>query len=70
MPALTLLCLQSVVTAGLFAWIEGLFFLGYRPKLQAELKRRIQEATNEATATDSTRKEPLLNADNPVANKH
>ena len=28
---------------GLFAWLEGLFALGYRPKLKAELERRIEE---------------------------
>ena len=36
--------LQSLVLAGLFAWMEGLFALGYRPKLHAELKRRVEEA--------------------------
>lgn len=39
--------MQSLVLAGLFAWMEGLFTLGYRPKLQAELKRRIHDITNE-----------------------
>ena len=33
--------MQSLVLAGLFAWMEGLFKIGYRPKLQAELNRRI-----------------------------
>lgn len=65
-----MLCLQSVVTAGLFAWIEGLFFLGYRPKLQAELKRRIQEATHDTPAAETTGKEPLLSSQNPLADKH
>ncbi len=36
--------MQSLVLAGLFAWMEGLFALGYRPKLHAELKRRVEEA--------------------------
>ena len=36
-------CLQSLVLAGLFAWMEGLFAIGYRPKLHAELKRRVEE---------------------------
>ena len=34
---------QSLVLAGLFAWMEGLFAIGYRPKLHAELKRRVEE---------------------------
>jgi uncharacterized membrane protein YGL010W len=44
--------LQSLVLAGLFAWMEGLFVLGYRPKLHAELVRRIEEniARNKAEA--------------------
>ena len=37
----TLLSVQSLVLAGLFAWMEGLFALGYRPKLQAELEKRV-----------------------------
>lgn len=49
LPAATFaFSLQSLVTAGLFAWMEGLFVLGYRPKLQAELKRRIDEAMHSA----------------------
>jgi uncharacterized membrane protein YGL010W len=47
--------MQSLVLAGLFAWMEGLFTLGYRPKLQAELKRRID--TNE----EPNSKQSLLN---------
>ena len=49
--------LQSLVLAGLFAWMEGLFAVGYRPKLHAELKRRVEEniarnkADHEAQAT-------------------
>ena len=35
--------LQSLVLAGLFAWMEGLFAVGYRPKLHAELRRRVEE---------------------------
>jgi uncharacterized membrane protein YGL010W len=46
-PALLDSFFQSLVLAGLFAWMEGLFTLGYRPKLQAELKRRIHDITNE-----------------------
>ena len=44
--------LQSLVLAGLFAWMEGLFVLGYRSKLHAELVRRIEEniARNKAEA--------------------
>ncbi len=43
---------QSLVLAGLFAWMEGLFALGYRPKLHAELIRRVEEniARNKAEA--------------------
>ena len=29
--------------AGLFAWMEGLFAVGYRPKLHEELKQRVEE---------------------------
>ena len=35
--------MQSLVLAGLFAWMEGLFAAGYRPKLHEELKRRVEE---------------------------
>ncbi|KAK9831464.1 hypothetical protein WJX81_007887 [Elliptochloris bilobata] len=40
-PALLDSFFQSLVLAGLFAWMEGLFFLGYRPKLQAGLELAI-----------------------------
>ena len=35
--------MQSLVLASLFAWIEGLFVLGYRPRLQAQLEQRVRE---------------------------
>ncbi|BDA43170.1 Uncharacterized endoplasmic reticulum membrane protein YGL [Coccomyxa sp. Obi] len=51
-PALLDSFMQSLVLAGLFAWMEGLFALGYRPKLHAELIRRVEEniARNKAEA--------------------
>jgi len=42
-PALLDSFFQSLVLAGLFAWMEGLFAVGYRPKLHEELKRRVEE---------------------------
>lgn len=42
--------LQSLVLASLFAWMEGLFAVGYRPKLQAELDTRVRAALAEHAA--------------------
>ena len=60
--------LQSLVLAGLFSWMEGLFFLGYRPKLQAKLHERIQKATKGSTKdypdnAESPAKQPLIAAE-------
>ena len=54
----TLNFLQSLVLAGLFAWMEGLFALGYRPKLQAELHSAIE--VGDAQLADSTQTDALL----------
>ena len=40
-PALTVSLGQALGTAPLFAWLEGLFAVGYRPGLQAELETRV-----------------------------
>lgn len=40
-PALVDSFFQSIVLAGLFAWFELLFFVGYRPKLKKEIDRRV-----------------------------
>lgn len=59
------LCLaQSLVLAGLFAWMEGLFALGYRPRLHADLKRRIEEAI----AKNKLPAEPLLSKGDETVN--
>lgn len=55
-PALLDSLLQSLVLAGLFAWMEGLFALGYRPKLKQELKEIIR-------ARCPRQQEPLLKTD-------
>ncbi len=49
-------CVQSLVLAPLFVWLELLFVLGYRPALHAELLRSIE--ANVATIDQS--KQPLL----------
>ncbi|KAK9807327.1 hypothetical protein WJX73_002373 [Symbiochloris irregularis] len=56
-PALLDSLFQSLILASLFAWMEGLFRLGYRPKLQEQLRKRIAERGQQA-ASDST--SPLL----------
>ena len=58
-------CAQSLVLASLFAWMEGLFTLGYRPKLQAELGRRIAEKDRQCSADTN---QPLLTSPGPVPN--
>jgi uncharacterized membrane protein YGL010W len=52
--------LQSLVLAPLFAWFEGLFFLGYRPQLQKELEEAVRANLEKAGRTDG-QKEKLLN---------
>ena len=49
-------CLQSLVLAPLFVWLELLFVLGYRPALHGALLRSIE--ANVATIDQS--KQPLL----------
>ena len=49
-------CLQSLVLAPLFVWLEFLFALGYRKQYQAVLKKRIQADI----AASKQQKQPLL----------
>lgn len=39
--------MQSLVLAPLFAWFEGLFFLGYRPQLKKHLDAVIKAKRDE-----------------------
>ena len=59
-------CPQSLVLASLFAWLEGLFALGYRPKLQADLEKRIAE--KKGASAEATK--PLLTSPAAVHNSH
>ena len=52
-------CMQSLVMAQLFAWMEGLFALGYRPKLQAQIRERVEEKERQNQSSSSA-SEPLL----------
>ena len=49
-------CLQSLVLAPLFVWLEFLFALGYRKEYQAMLNKRIQADI----AASKQQKQPLL----------
>ena len=49
-------CLQSLVLAPLFVWLEFLFALGYRKQYQALLNKRIQADI----AASKQQKQPLL----------
>ena len=51
-----LVCLQSLVLAPLFVWLEFLFALGYREQYQAVLSKRIQADI----AASKQQKQPLL----------
>lgn len=58
-PALVDSFFQSVVLAGLFAWFELLFFLGYRPKLKREIDRRVAaDAERRALLVDAAASSP------------
>ena len=47
---------QSLALANLFVWMETLFFLNYRPKLQALLHERVSKNLQDL----QSQKEPLL----------
>lgn len=51
--------MQSLVLASLFAWMEMLFALGYRPKLQEDLRKRIADK-KASFQTQYGASEPLL----------
>ena len=59
-----LLCflLQSLALAGLFVWMEFLFFFGYRKDLQARLKARIEAARAQMDHSADSQTAPLLPA--------
>ncbi len=53
--------LQSLVLAPLFVWLELLFWCGYRPELQAELKTAIDaNIAAHLAGGESDQKAPLL----------
>ena len=59
--------MQSLVLAPLFVWMELLFLGGYRPRLQAQLKARIESSSASQGAAHKgqkeAQKEALLAAD-------
>ena len=60
-PAHKLPGVQSLVMASLFAWMEGLFALGYRPKLQQQMQARVQANQAAMDGRKAAAQQPLLN---------
>jgi uncharacterized membrane protein YGL010W len=49
--------MQSLVLAPLFVWMELLFLGGYRPRLQAQLRARIEGGAGSQGAAHKVQKE-------------
>ena len=49
--------------ASLFAWMEGLFALGYRPKLQEQMQVRVR--ASQAAMDKASTQQPLLREQPP-----